>query len=79
MSDIGPWESNISSAERQARLRAFACMALIFARSHPELFRALRLAEHDSAQLAHARVLFQSVESIPRRRMLSIYADLIRN
>lgn len=76
-SQFGPWIDALSDRERIARLRSLRAIALIFARKKPSLVSALRRAETDFSALREARQIFESLPTLQRRRIMSIYCDLL--
>jgi hypothetical protein len=73
---FGPWEPQISSAERLARCRALRALAGVFAHRHPEFAAALMQAEAgDQGALRQARELLDRLPALNRRRLLASYAE----
>jgi len=76
----GPWMPGISEAERRARLRGLRALALGVTGNpdHP-LGHALRAAEDGEAETLEAAGLeLNRLPALPLRRLLSLYATLVR-
>jgi hypothetical protein len=72
---FGPWAPGIADAERQARWRAFAALALVFVGNAHPLPRACAAAEtiptDDTAAAAWRAVA--ALPALTRRRLLATY------
>jgi hypothetical protein len=76
---FGPWQPDISSAERLARCRALRALVQVFAHRFPDLADTLAVAETgDEAALRDALRLLERLPTVNRRRILGSYGDLAR-
>ncbi|MGD9925656.1 MAG: hypothetical protein AB7O60_03265 [Variibacter sp.] len=72
---FGPFRTDISPAERLARLRSTRAIVLLIAPASPAVDD-LRAAETDLRMLDSARASFDAIPSLQRRRILSAMARL---
>jgi hypothetical protein len=73
---FGPWVTDLSDAERVARWRSMAALAMVFAGGRHPLMRACLAAEGDPTAAQTAWAALESLPALTRRRMLSAYAGL---
>lgn len=75
---FGPWLPEISEPDRRAGLRALAALCRVFIGSNSAIVAALRRAELEPEFGDQARVLFDKLPTLQRRRVLGTYAFLMR-
>lgn len=73
----GPFASDITAAERLARLRSLRALAMVHCREERDLFDALRRAEKDETVLAMVESLIEQVPTLRRRHLYASYAKLM--
>jgi hypothetical protein len=73
----GPWASNISDAERRARLRAMRALALCHCRYSTNFINTLQWAEVDNTALPAAFTELGKLPALRRRHLLATYALLL--
>ncbi len=75
---FGPWVPGVPEAERRAALRALAALVAVFAGSDDPAVSALRRAEVDVGASDQALEAFDKLAALPRRKIISVYARLMR-
>jgi hypothetical protein len=75
----GPFERGIDPCERKCRLRALYALSLVFCHAQP-IVNTLRAAQSDpDFWLDEVAWQFEKVPTIPRRRILATWADMVRS
>jgi hypothetical protein len=75
---FGPWMPTVDPVERVAGLRALAALVAVFAGSDDPAVSALRRAEVDVGASDQALEAFDKLAALPRRKIISVYARLMR-
>lgn len=73
---FGPWASGIGDAERCARFRSLAALAMVFAGGGHPLLGLCIAAEDNPAAAPMAWAALKSLAPLTKRRMLSAYCAL---
>jgi hypothetical protein len=75
---FGPWVPGICEGERRAALRALAALVSVYCGSDHVAVGLLRHAEVDPTASGHALEEFDKLPALPRPKILSVYAAVMR-